>query len=74
MFLTHLAAQQAVAAATQNQALNALLFLYGVTVNSAMTFSSDAPTPASTYWKGGCVMECPLARCLLRALNRSIHS
>ena len=55
MFLTHLAAQQAVAAATQNQALNALLFLYGVTVNSAMTFSSDAPPPASTYWKGGCV-------------------
>lgn len=41
-FLTHLATQEQVAAATQNQALNAILFLYRSVLEQPLDFSIDA--------------------------------
>jgi integron integrase len=41
-FLTHLATKEQVAAATQNQALNAILFLYRTVLEIPLNFSIDA--------------------------------
>jgi integron integrase len=45
-FLNHLAAEQNVAASTQNQALSALLFLYKVVLERPVEWFSDRLTPA----------------------------
>ena len=45
-FLNHLAAEQNVAASTQNQALSALLFLYKVVLERPVEWFSDKLTPA----------------------------
>ena len=42
-FLTHLAVEGNVAAATQNQALNAILFLYCQVLQQALTTRSNSP-------------------------------
>ena len=55
-FLTHLAVQRRVAAATQNQALNALVFLYKEVIGGELGWL-DGPEPAKrgqrlpTDWK-----------------------
>ena len=41
MFLTHLARERSVAAATQNQALSALLFLYGEVLGQRLPWMDD---------------------------------
>jgi hypothetical protein len=40
-FLTHLARERSVAAATQNQALSALLFLYGQVLGQRLPWMDD---------------------------------